>query len=364
MSISRREFLKAGAFVGLAGLYGFKEVEIRDPRVEAIRKGLERERFLANQTEFVLEKQNGEIEMVVLNNVDFSLTQIKSEQVGDAQRFWGGVWNLTGDKVTAWVPILDFYPQRRGWQYQLNAIPARSREQSIEPDRVYFSYALLAKETIYDNKVFNILRALNDFRFNALLGFGVGEQVSYLEMIELGKHLKEMAEGKNDNYYLSGFAVGSGGFLVPAIAGGVCASVSTTAKAAYLAEKMGMIKKIARKPHTPGFGYYVNPFDKDTVDATAYYDNGGASIDFVIENTSQRRLYFVPRADIVLPKMELGDKLRPSKTKPASVWLTISMAITDEAPTLIDSQSIENSLIKFVEFRKKYGQGKLNGFDL
>jgi hypothetical protein len=352
MSVSRREFLQLGVMAGFSGLTGFKEMEVKDPRVEAMMKGLERERFLANQTEFVLEKQNGETETVILNNVDFSLTQIKSEQVGETQRFWGGVWNLTGDNVTAWVPILDFYPQKRGWQYQLNALPARSREQSIEPDRAYYSYALLAKETIYDNKVFNILKALNDFRFNALNGFGPGERVSYLDLTQLGEHLKEIG------YYLPGYIVGG-----VADAGGVCASVSTMGKGAYLAEKAGIIKKIERIPHAPGYGYLINPFDPDTVDATAYYNSVGKSLDLILENISQKRLYFVPRADVVLPLMDNDQRLPSSMKKPATCWLAISMALTDVAPTIESSQSVDEALKKFVDYRLKYGDGSRNGFD-
>lgn len=364
--ISRRDFFQTGLGVGMALALPEMKPSGEDIRVEAMRRGLDREYFLADKTEVLLTKPNGQEIALTLNNVDFSLTEIETNQRGEIQEFAGYIYNMTGDNVTARVPIAGLYNYRSGWQYHLNARCARTWEQSITPDSCYFSYLLLAKETIYDNKVFNILKALNDFRKNAITGFGPGEEISYLEMIELGEHVIDIYKGEGDlNYYLPGYAVNEEGVLVRMIAGGVCASVATTAKPAYKAQKAGLVKITEVYSHASGFEYRVNPLDTDTIDATAFFENRpGKSYDLKMKNTSDRRLYWIPRADVVLPVMEDGRKLFSSMRKPATCWLAISMAITDVPPTLESSQSVEESLQKFTEFRLEYGNGSHQGFEL
>lgn len=377
--LSRRDFLSLSP-LAMAALIG---KELADP-VEAMRRELDGAQFEADNTYFWVRKlgyhdgtppfgwsmANTPPLWMKFSHIDFGLTgvssRLKEMQAGESSpddqfSYTGLIPNITGDKVICTVPVGGLYQDGGGERY-LNA-RLRCTQAEAAAGRVHIPYALIAHESVYDSKIYNLLMAMNDMRRNTLAGFGPGEEISYLDLIEIGQHLQEMEDGAK--YYLPGYAVGADGELVMVTAGGVCASVSIMAKAAYKAAKRGLVEITQIYAHSNGFEYLVNPIEPDTVDATAFYRRDGQGKDLRMVNTAGKRLWWVPKADIVFPTLAVGEVLPNSMARPASVWLALSMLLTDQPPTLSESQSVEDTLRAFAQYRLEHGgEGTQDGFNL
>lgn len=301
-------------------------------------------------------------EVAAFDNVQFNVVKVESEYVVidgvGSYVFSGYIPNMTGDSSRWKVEIGRLRPDLN--EFEFLAKPAYG-DGSEHYDGIEVSYGAWARKSWYPNKIYNILKALNDFRYNTIEGFGDGEVFSFIQAIALEEHLKD------PEYYLRGY--NTQGREVDA--GGVCGACSPTGKAGYLLERLGLVE-VRNTPHSRG-PYYVNLEDTDTIDATAEVVYEGKNIDLEIENVSGRRLYFIPKVDVIMKEdFPEGYKLRNSMWRPSeydqqgydeSITLVLSITITDRPPTLEESKSVEEALERVVARQAKYGYGLKNGFN-
>lgn len=259
---------------------------------------------------------------------------IQNPKLQDVQYENGKVYkHVIADVVNLTTNRYNFIPRIDLGEATYAASLIKKEEQEADDKGIIASYINAAQ--YYYNKDINLTYASIALTQNMRKkGIAPGETFSFLKHSSIGSLISspmvKVGFDTHDNIVR---------------AGGICAGVTTVAKAAARAQLKGFVDITAMQPHSKKDAqYFKNPLDDaGSPDATAfYYPNGG--VDFRFTNTSDKTLYVVNKVQLTPNKNVNPKNFNPLSRANPTGKVILQTTIQTKPPAEEDIAFSQNQL--------------------